>query len=212
MKISTTDLPGVLLIEPAVYRDERGYFQETWNQQRYAAAGLGTTFVQDNLSFSRRGTLRGLHFQNPHPQGKLVYVLQGEVFDVAVDVRFGSATFGRWAGFVLSAENARQLYIPPGFAHGFCVTSETALFAYKCTAAYHPQADGAIVWNDPDLGIAWPIAEPLLSPKDRQALRLRDLPPARLTFDQQPAESLRRMPLVSTGSQPRLRFDERAAR
>jgi dTDP-4-dehydrorhamnose 3,5-epimerase len=180
MNIIETSLPGVLIIEPKVFGDERGFFLETWNQTRYAESGLPTRFVQDNLSFSRRSILRGLHFQNPHAQGKLVYVLQGEVFDVAVDVRLGSPTFGRSESVVLSAENKRQLYIPPGFAHGFCVTSDTALFAYKCTDFYHPQSEGSILWSDPDLAIAWPVQEPELSAKDRGGVRLADFPRERL--------------------------------
>jgi dTDP-4-dehydrorhamnose 3,5-epimerase len=180
MNLIETSLPGVAIIEPKVFGDERGYFLETWNQDRYTAAGLPATFVQDNLSFSRRGVLRGLHFQNPNAQGKLVYVLQGEVFDVAVDIRLGSPTFGKMESVILSAQNKRQLYIPPGFAHGFCVTSETALFAYKCTELYHPQSEGSILWNDPDLGIAWPIDAPDLSAKDRAGIRLADFPRQRL--------------------------------
>jgi len=180
MKISATKLPGVLLIEPAVYGDARGFFMETWHQKRYAAAGLPASFVQDNLSFSRKGTLRGLHFQHPHAQGKLVFVLQGEVYDVAVDIRDGSPTFGQWVGVTLSADHKHQLYIPAGFAHGFCVTSETALFAYKCTGFYNPRAEGGIAWNDPDIGIDWPIDTPVLSEKDRNYARLQDLPPGRL--------------------------------
>ncbi len=162
MNLIETRLPGVIVIEPTVFGDDRGFFCETWNQARYAAAGVPEVFVQDNLSFSRRGVLRGLHFQHPHAQGKLVYVLMGEVFDVAVDIRIGSPTFGQWAGVVLSGENKRQIYIPPGFAHGFCVTSESALFAYKCTDVYVPQAEGCVLWNDPALGIEWPIAQPAL--------------------------------------------------
>jgi dTDP-4-dehydrorhamnose 3,5-epimerase len=163
-----------------VYGDARGFFMETWHQQRYAAAGLPASFVQDNLSWSKKGTLRGLHFQHPYAQGKLVFVLQGEVFDVAVDIRNGSPTFGQWVGVTLSADNKRQLYIPAGFAHGFCVTSETALFAYKCTDFYQPQAEGGIIWDDPELGIEWPIDTPLLSAKDRTYPRLTELPPERL--------------------------------
>ncbi|MBS3934243.1 MAG: dTDP-4-dehydrorhamnose 3,5-epimerase [Truepera sp.] len=180
MKIVATKLPGVLLCEPAVYGDARGFFMETWHQQRYAAAGLPASFVQDNLSWSKKGTLRGLHFQHPHAQGKLVFVLQGEVFDVAVDIRNGSPTFGQWVGVTLSADNKRQLFLPAGFAHGFCVTSETALFAYKCTDFYHPQAEGGVIWDDPGLGIEWPIDTPLLSAKDRSYPRLTELPPERL--------------------------------
>ena len=172
MKVLETELPGVLVVEPYVFGDERGFFLETWNQARYEDAGLPGNFVQDNLSFSSRGVLRGLHFQNPHPQGKLVHVLQGEVFDVAVDIRVGSPTFGRWVGVSLSSENKRQLWVPEGFAHGFVVTSEKALFSYKCTDFYHREAEAGVVWNDPDIGIDWPIANPTLSDKDRAAPRL----------------------------------------
>ena len=176
MKLIQTSLPGVLIIEPRVFGDERGFFMETWNQARYSEAGLPCSFVQDNLSFSRRGVLRGLHFQNPNPQGKLVYVLQGEVFDVAVDIRRGSPTFGQWTGVTLSAENKRQFWVPAGFAHGFCVTSQTALFAYKCTDLYNPTAEGSIRWDDPNLGIAWPLRDVELSAKDSQAMSLADYP------------------------------------
>lgn len=180
MLIHTTNLPGVVIIEPRVFGDERGFFMETWNQARYAEAGLPERFVQDNLSFSRHGVLRGLHFQNPNGQGKLVSVLQGEVFDVAVDIRLGSPTFGQVASVRLSAENKRQFYIPPGFAHGFCVTSETALFAYKCTEFYEPKAEASLRWNDPALAIAWPIEQPELSAKDAAAPTLADFPSERL--------------------------------
>ena len=166
MIIETTPLAGLLLIKPDVFGDDRGFFQETWNLRRYTEAGLDRHFVQDNLSLSRRGILRGLHFQNPGPQGKLVYVLQGEVFDVAVDVRTDSPTFGQWYGAVLSAENHHQLFVPEGFAHGFCVTSETALFAYKCTDFYNPKVEFSLLWNDSDIGIEWPITNPELSEKD----------------------------------------------
>lgn len=166
MIIETTPLAGLLLVKPDVFGDDRGFFQETWNLRRYTEAGLDRHFVQDNLSLSRRGILRGLHFQNPGPQGKLVYVLQGEVFDVAVDVRTDSPTFGQWYGAVLSAENHHQLFVPEGFAHGFCVTSETALFAYKCTDFYNPKAEFSLLWNDSDIGIEWPITNPELSEKD----------------------------------------------
>ncbi|SFR14180.1 dTDP-4-dehydrorhamnose 3,5-epimerase [Desulfoscipio geothermicus] len=180
MNVLETKLPGVLIIEPDVFGDARGYFMETWQQARYAQAGLPGNFVQDNLSFSTRGVLRGLHFQNPNAQGKLVFVLQGEVFDVAVDIRAGSPTFGQWVGVTLSSENKRQLYIPEGFAHGFCVTSETALFAYKCTDIYNPAAEGGIIWNDPDIGIDWPIDNPILSEKDRGYQQLKDIPGEKL--------------------------------
>lgn len=176
MNVIETDLPGVLVIEPKVFGDERGFLMESWNQRRYAEAGLPTRFVQDNVTFSQRGVLRGLHFQNPTPQGKLVYVLQGEVFDVAVDIREGSPTFGRWAGNTISSENKRQFWIPEGFAHGFLVTSETALLAYKCTALYDSNADAGISWDDPDIGIEWPVEEPILSEKDRKAPRLSEMP------------------------------------
>ena len=175
MNVIETKLPGVVIIEPKVFGDARGYFMESFQTARYAEAGIAGPFVQDNLSFSRRGILRGLHLQNPRPQGKLVQVLQGEVFDVAVDVRVGSPTFGQWEGVILSAENARQYYVPPGFAHGFVVTSDTALFAYKCTDYYMPQSELSILWNDPDIGIEWPIVEPQLSGKDAAGLRLANI-------------------------------------
>lgn len=180
MQVSTTDLPGVLLCEPKVFGDDRGYFLETWQAQRYAAAGMPEQFVQDNLSNSRRGILRGLHLQHPNAQGKLVYVLDGEVFDVAVDVRVGSPTFGRFVSAVLSSDNKHQLYIPPGFAHGFCVTSERATFAYKCTTYYSPETELSVRWDDPALGIPWPIQDPQLSTKDAAALPLADISHERL--------------------------------
>ncbi len=180
VQVIETALPGVVLLEPQVFTDVRGFLLETWHQARYHQLGLPTTFVQDNLSGSCRGTLRGLHFQHPHAQGKLVYVVQGEVFDVAVDIRVGSPTFGRWVGVVLSDRNHRQLYIAEGFAHGFCVTSESALFAYKCTAFYNPQSEGGVLWNDPDLGIDWPVRTPLLSEKDKAYPPLRAIPRERL--------------------------------
>lgn len=175
MHVTETDIPGVLLIEPKVFGDERGFFMETWNEERYKDAGLPHEFVQDNLSFSQRGVLRGLHFQNPNQQGKLVYVLQGEVFDVAVDIRVGSPTFGEWVSSTLSAENKRQFYIPEGFAHGFLVTSDAALFAYKCTDIYNGQAEGSIRWDDPEIGIKWPVDEPILSDKDKHAPRISEV-------------------------------------
>ncbi len=180
MNLIQTRLPGVVVLEPRVFRDDRGFFVETWNRARYAEAGLPADFVQDNLSGSAPGVLRGLHYQHPAGQGKLVRVLRGEVFDVAVDIRAGSPTFGRWAGFVLSAENGRQLYVPEGFAHGFVVTSDGALFSYKCTAPYDPPSEGSILWDDPDLAIAWPVRSPVLAAKDRDAPRLRDVPADRL--------------------------------
>ncbi len=182
VKITETRLPGVLLIEPDVFGDHRGYFMESWNRRRYGGAGLDRDFVQDNLSLSRRGILRGLHYQWPQPQGKLVQVLQGAVFDVAVDIRRGSPTFGQWVGYELSADNHLQLFVPEGFAHGFCVLSEQALFAYKCTDFYNPDTEHSLLWNDPDIGIEWPLTDPLLSDKDAAAATLNetgraDLPP-----------------------------------
>lgn len=180
MNVITCDIPGLVIIEPKVFGDARGYFMETWNQQRYHDAGFDWNFVQDNISVSRRGILRGLHFQNPKGQGKLVYVLQGEVFDVAVDLRKSSPTFGRWHGLTLSAENKRQFFVPAGFAHGFAVLSETAMFAYKCTEFYNPQNEMALLWNDPEVGVQWPLEAPLLSDKDARGVRLRDIPRERL--------------------------------
>jgi dTDP-4-dehydrorhamnose 3,5-epimerase len=176
MNVVETELPGVLIIEPKVFGDGRGFFMESWNGRRYEEAGLPDRFVQDNLSYSAHGVLRGLHFQNPDPQGKLVSVLQGEVFDVAVDIRVGSPTFGKWTGTTLSAGNKRQLYVPPNFAHGFVVTSEAALFFYKCTDYYAPSSERIALWNDPGIGIEWPIAEPVLSERDRAASPLREMP------------------------------------
>ena len=164
------------MIEPKVFGDERGFFMETWNEARYREAGLPVAFVQDNLSFSQHGVLRGLHFQNPNQQGKLVYVLQGEVFDVAVDIRVGSPHFGEWTGTILSAENKRQFYVPEGFAHGFVVTGDSALFVYKCTDRYNGEAEGSIFWKDPEIGVEWPVEEPILSEKDREAPKLSGLP------------------------------------
>ncbi len=169
MNILETELPGVLVVEPDVFGDARGFFMESWNGARYEEHGIPNHFVQDNLSFSARGVLRGLHFQNPKAQGKLVSVLRGEVFDAAVDIRVGSPTFGRWTGVTLSEENRRQFWVPPGFAHGFVVTGEGALFSYKCTDYYAPEHDGSILWNDPEIGIRWPVENPTLSGKDASA-------------------------------------------
>ncbi|AGC46352.1 dTDP-4-dehydrorhamnose 3,5-epimerase [Myxococcus stipitatus DSM 14675] len=176
MKVLPLEIPELLLVEPKVFGDDRGFFMELFHAKRYADAGIAGPFIQDNYSRSSRGTLRGLHFQEPQGQGKLVQVLAGRVYDVAVDVRRGSPTFGKWAAVELSAENRRQLWIPPGFAHGFCVTSETADFHYKCTTLYAPETERCIAWNDPDLGIPWPVSEPLMSPKDLRAPRLKDAP------------------------------------
>lgn len=180
MNVISTAIDDVRVIEPRVFSDQRGYFLETYHRERYRDAGIVCEFVQDNLSFSVRGTLRGLHYQIRHPQAKLVQVISGEVFDVAVDLRIGSPTFGKWAGVVLSSENKRQLFIPEGFAHGFCVTSETALFLYKCSDFYDPQDEGGLLWSDPDVGICWPVESPLLSAKDAVFPRLCDIPEEKL--------------------------------
>lgn len=177
MTVIETALPGVLIIEPRVFGDARGFFLERFHAERYAEAGIAGPFVQDNHSHSERGILRGLHFQKQHPQGKLVEVVQGTVYDVAVDVRPGSPTFGQWVGVELSADNHRQFWVPPGFAHGFAVLSDTADFLYKCTDVYHPEDEGGVIWNDPDLGIDWMVDEPRLSAKDAALPRLADLRP-----------------------------------
>jgi dTDP-4-dehydrorhamnose 3,5-epimerase len=175
MNIIETELPGVLIIEPVVYGDARGFFLESFHARRYAESGLPETFVQDNHSRSSRGVLRGLHYQLRHPQGKLVRVVSGEVFDVAVDIRRGSPTFGRWVGATVSADNHRQLYVPPGFAHGFCVLSEYADFLYKCTDYYAPDDEHGVRWDDPDIGVEWPALAFRLSDKDRNNPLLREL-------------------------------------
>lgn len=169
MIIRPTALPEVIVIEPRLFGDARGFFVETWNSARYREAGIALDFVQDNLSRSRKGTLRGLHFQEPDSQGKLVSVLSGAVFDVVVDIRHGSPRFGQWVGMELDAESRRQMWIPPGFAHGFCVLSETADFFYKCTALYNPQAEHTVRWDDPALAINWPVSSPVLSQRDATA-------------------------------------------
>ena len=169
MRFLPTDLPGVLLIEPDVFKDARGFFLETYHERKYEEGGIPGPFVQDNHSNSVRGTLRGLHAQVERPQGKLVRAVRGEMFDVAVDIRRGSPTFGRWVGVVLSAENFRQLWIPPGFAHGFCVTSERVDVEYKCSDFYNPGDELTVLWSDPQIGIAWPVREPILSAKDAAA-------------------------------------------
>jgi dTDP-4-dehydrorhamnose 3,5-epimerase len=181
MKVSPTAIPDVLLIEPKVFGDARGWFLESWQRQRYAEAGIDGEFVQDNQSFSGRGTLRGLHIQHPFGQGKLVQVIHGEVFDVAVDARRGSPTFGHWAAARLSGENKHQLWVPKGFLHGFLVLSDSALFGYKCTDLYHPETEFSVRWDDPDIGIQWPaVGTPLLSEKDHNAPPLRDIPETQL--------------------------------
>ena len=183
MKVIPQPIPDLLLIEPDVFGDPRGFFFESWSQMNYGESGIPAMFVQDNVSRSRRGILRGLHAQNPHAQGKLVQVLDGEVFDVAVDIRHESATFGQWHGITLSGSNKRQLWVPPGFAHGFHVISESALFHYKCTDYYSPADEFTVLWNDPDIGIQWPEEFPTLSAKDKQGLRLRDIPERQLVFN-----------------------------
>ncbi len=180
MKVHPGTLDGLLLIEPDVHGDDRGFFTETWQRQRYAECGVTRQFAQDNLSRSVKNTLRGLHFQIRHPQAKLVQVLSGEIFDVAVDIRPDSHTFGQWEGFVLSGKTLHQLFIPEGFAHGFCVLSETALFSYKCSAFYAPRDEGGLLWSDPAVGIDWPVSHPLLSDKDRRYPCLKDLGPHQL--------------------------------
>lgn len=176
MRVIETGLDGVFIVEPQVHGDERGFFQETWKASRYGSHGMPETFAQANVSRSAKGVLRGLHFQCRKPQGKLVTVFEGRIFDVAVDVRPGSASFGKWAGVELSAANHRQLYIPEGFAHGFIVLSSSALFHYHCTTEYAPEHDVSIAWNDPDIAIRWPCEPDAISGKDREAPFLRDLP------------------------------------
>ena len=169
MEVVATPIAGVLLIKPKIWGDARGYFVETWQQERYAVAGIDLPFVQDNHSKSTYGILRGLHFQKTRPQGKLVSVSLGSVFDVVVDIRRGSPSFGQWHGVELTQDNQWQLWVPPGLAHGFTVTSESAHFHYKCTEYYCPEDEGAIRWNDPDLGVVWPVDQPVLSSKDKVA-------------------------------------------
>jgi len=180
LRVIETGLDGVVIIEPRVHGDERGFFLESWKASSYGKQGLPATFAQANISRSEKGVLRGLHYQYRQPQGKLVCVLEGRIFDVAVDVRPGSASFGQWAGVELSAHSHRQLYIPEGFAHGFIVLSDSALFHYYCTTEYAPQYEVSIAWDDPDVGVQWPAEPRSISGKDRQAPRLRDLPPERL--------------------------------
>ena len=175
MRVVPTELPGVLLVQPHVHRDGRGFFVETYHAARYREHGIDGPFVQDNHTQSAGGTLRGLHLQLRHQQGKLIRVIEGEVFDVAVDMRRGSPTFGRWVGATLSAGNFRQMYVPPGFAHGFCVLSPVAQLEYKCTDVYDPSSELGVRWNDPDLAIAWPIPAPRLSERDRHQPAFADV-------------------------------------
>ena len=179
METRTTDISGLLVIEPRVFPDARGYFIETWQRQRYADFGL-PEFVQDNLSHSKQSVLRGLHLQNPQPQGKLVSVTHGEVFDVAVDLRLNSPTFGLWHGETLDSDSGRQFYIPEGFAHGFVVLSESAVFCYRCTDFYNPNGEITLRWNDPEIGIQWPVESPVVSDKDEQGLGLHEIPESKL--------------------------------
>ncbi|MES2314143.1 MAG: dTDP-4-dehydrorhamnose 3,5-epimerase [Pseudomonadota bacterium] len=180
MKIIETALPGALILEPQVFGDARGFFYESYNKDQWKEAGIDVDFVQSNVSRSARGVLRGLHYQWPNPQGKLVSVLEGEVYDVAVDIRRGSPTFGQSVGVMLTADNHRHFWVPEGFAHGFCVLSEFATFTYQCTALYDAKADAGVRWNDADLGIDWPLSAPLLSDKDGKTPLLRDVAPERL--------------------------------
>jgi len=175
LQIENTALEGVKIITPRLFEDERGFFMETFSQRSFAAAGLPTEFVQDNHSYSKKGVLRGLHYQYPQWQGKLVRVLSGEIYDVAVDIRQDSATFGDWIGVTLSQENRKQLYLPAGFAHGFCVLGEEAHIAYKCTTLYKHEDDCCLIWNDPDVNVSWPLNQPLLSAKDSKGKRLATL-------------------------------------
>lgn len=183
MKVSETDLEGVLLIEPRVFKDSRGQFLETYQETRYVQAGIRGRFVQDNLVKSERHVLRGLHLQNPHGQGKLVQVLEGEIFDVAVDLRPGSPTFGRWTAVTLSAATHRQIFVPPEFAHGYVVLSDGALVSYKTTDVHTPDALLVVAWNDPGIGIDWPVADPVLNERDGTAPRLSEVPESRLPRD-----------------------------
>lgn len=180
MKILPTSLPEVFIIEPRVFEDSRGFFLETYHQRRYAEKGINCNFVQDNLSRSVRNTLRGLHYQIEYAQAKLIQVIKGVVFDVVVDIRQGSPKFGQWAGVNLSDGNRRQLFVPEGFAHGFCVLSEAADVVYKCSDFYAPEDEGGILWSDPDLAVHWPVEKPLLSDKDSRLPCLADVPPERL--------------------------------
>ncbi|MEP1422959.1 MAG: dTDP-4-dehydrorhamnose 3,5-epimerase [Erythrobacter sp.] len=177
MNIVQTEIEGLLIIEPRVFGDERGFFMETWNEGVFREAGIDLDFVQDNHSRSQKGVLRGLHFQNPGPQGKLVRVANGAVFDVAVDLRAGSTTFGKWVGVELSAENKRMFWVPEGFAHGFLTLSDDTDFLYKCTAPYAPQSEHTLAWDDPAVGIEWPVVglDPIISAKDAQGLALADV-------------------------------------
>lgn len=176
LKIHETSLPGLLVFEPDWFPDERGFFMETYNAVRYAEAGFSQTFVQDNHSYSHQNVLRGMHYQRNFPQGKLVHAIHGEIFDVAVDIRRGSPTFGQYYGIILNEENKKQIYIPPGYAHGFCVLSDSADVCYKCSAVYRPGDEIGILFSDPQIGIDWPVDEPVVSEKDRKLPHLAQIP------------------------------------
>jgi dTDP-4-dehydrorhamnose 3,5-epimerase len=175
LRFKDTIIPGVILVEPKVFGDSRGFFFESYHVEKFREGGIPLPFVQDNHSKSAKGVLRGLHGQSPYAQGKLIQVIEGEIYDVAVDARKGSPTYGTHVGVILSAENKHRLYVPPGLVHGYCVTSDVAQVQYKCTELYHPEAEFSVAWNDPDLGIAWPVENPTLSEKDRNAQCLRDV-------------------------------------
>ena len=180
VKFTDTELPGVMIARPEAFEDERGFFLETFHKEKYADGGINRSFVQDNHSHSKKGVLRGLHYQVRHAQAKLIYVAAGEIFDAAVDIRRGSPAFGKWTSTILSAENRRQIFVPEGFAHGFCVLSESADVTYKCSDFYYPDDDRGILWSDAFIGIKWPIAEPVLSAKDRAYPKLREIPEGEL--------------------------------
>jgi dTDP-4-dehydrorhamnose 3,5-epimerase len=180
MKVRQSPFAGLLIIEPEYHHDDRGFFAEVWSTRRYAEAGIRETMVQENTSFSKRGVLRGMHFQNPVAQGKLISVVEGEIFDVVVDLRVGSPTFGKWHGEVLSRTNGLQFFVPVGFAHGFVVTGDSAMILYKCTEYYNRVTEKTILWNDPDLAIKWPVASPFVSEKDQKGRRLKELLPDEL--------------------------------
>ncbi|MDL2297784.1 dTDP-4-dehydrorhamnose 3,5-epimerase [Synergistaceae bacterium OttesenSCG-928-D05] len=175
MEIQVSAFPGLLFIKPKIFGDSRGWFYESWNKAQYECIGITENFVQDNISFSSKSVLRGLHYQKPYSQGKLVSVLHGEVWDVVVDLRKSAPSFGKWQGFTLTGEKKEQLYVPEGFAHGFCVLSETALFQYKCTDKYSPESEHGIIWNDPSLQIPWPVDAPIISEKDSHHPKILEL-------------------------------------
>lgn len=175
MRVTPTSIPDVLVIEPDVHEDERGFFMETYQEKRYGNMSIETKFVQDNLVYSRKGVLRGLHYQHPHSQAKLIQVMIGKIFDVAVDIRKESPTFSKWVGAILSESNQKQLFIPTGFAHGYCVLSEAALVIYKCSSVYSPENEKGILWNDKSVRINWPVQNPIISPKDLNLPSFKEL-------------------------------------